>query len=129
MAKHGFPIDFSMLQTGTAPRFFLVLPAGFASTATAHMQFDPVAESPESLLARFRTIALAAPRTRLRKETGLQIELQQQTAVLRFTDIITAGAFAMPDGKAALAIYSHAQVGYYDFGVNRKRITGWLEQL
>ncbi len=38
-------------------------------------------------------------------------------------------AFEAVDGRATLAIYSHARSGYYDFGVNRRRVRRWLAAL
>ena len=122
-----FPLDFSALRPPRQPRWLLVLPEGFGSTATPHRRTHPVAGSPSEALLIFRQIALRAPRPRQVDEAGLQIALEQKSAVWRFTDRITVEAMEVRPGMTALAIYSHAQIGYYDFGVNRKRVTAWLE--
>jgi len=122
-----FPIDFSALTPPRQPRWFLALPEGFESSATPHIRTASVPGEPADLLARFRAIALDAPRTRLRCEAGLQIELEQKSAVFGFTDRITVEAITVQPGHCALAVYSRALLGYYDFGVNRKRVTAWLD--
>ncbi|WP_439634669.1 DUF1499 domain-containing protein [Glycocaulis sp.] len=128
MSRAGtFPLDFSSLTPPREPCWFLALPEGFDSPAEAHKRTAPVAMTPADALARFKAIALAAPRTRLVSEAGLQVELEQKSAVFGFTDKITAEAMAAGPDRAVLAVYSRALVGYYDFGVNRKRVTRWLD--
>ncbi len=129
MDSHAFPVNFARLNPGSRPRFFLALPEGFASTAQPHLRLAPMEGPPEALLARFKAVALASPRTRLRQESGLQIELEQKTAVWRFTDLITVEAVEAANDRAVLAIWSRALVGYYDFGVNRRRVLNWLDAL
>jgi len=128
MADHDiFPIEFAALTPPRQPRWFLALPEGFESSAPPHIRTDTFPGEPAERLQRFKAIALDAPRTRLRREAGLQIELEQKSAVFGFTDRITVEAVAVQPGQVALAIYSRALIGYYDFGVNRKRVTAWLE--
>lgn len=122
-----FPIEFAVLTPPRQPRWFLALPEGFESSASPHIRTDALPGEPAERLGRFKAIALDAPRTRLRREAGLQIELEQKSAVFGFTDRITVEAVAVQPGQVALAIYSRALIGYYDFGVNRKRVTAWLE--
>jgi len=127
MAARPFPVDFTALKPDSRPRRWLVLPEGFPSTASAD-QISPVfAASPEDVLDAFRAAALDAPRTRLMREGGGQIEIVQRSAVFRFADYISAAAFPA-DGGAALAVYSRAGAGYYDFRVNEKRVRAWLDE-
>ena len=122
-----FPLDFAALTPPRQPRWFLALPDGFESNATPHIRTDSMPGEPADLLARFKTIALDAPRTRLRREAGLQIELEQKSAVFGFTDRITVEAVEVRPGQVALAVFSRALLGHYDFGVNRKRVTALLD--
>ncbi|MFC4725786.1 DUF1499 domain-containing protein [Glycocaulis abyssi] len=121
------PLDFATLRPPSKPRWFLVLPEGYESLAQPHLRSLSVAMAPVDALARFKAIALQAPRTRLVHEGGLQIGLEQKSAVWRFTDKITVEAIEAGPGFSALAIYSRALLGFYDFGVNRKRVTRWLD--
>lgn len=122
-----FPLDFSRLAPPNKPRWFLALPEGFESTAEPHVRLPALPGDPAAELARFKAVALSSPRTRVRREAGLQMELEQRSAVLRFTDLISVEAMEIRPGAVGLAIYSRALLGYYDFGVNRSRVTGWLE--
>ncbi|WP_440958786.1 DUF1499 domain-containing protein [Oceanicaulis sp. LC35] len=128
MADRPFPLNFSTLVPDTRPRRWLVLPEGFKA-AVAPDQTSPVfSVAPDALLAAFKGYAQEQPRVSLVREGEGQVELVQRTKLFRFPDYITAEAFDV-EGGAALAIYSRAVIGYSDIGVNRKRITAWLEAL
>ena len=128
MTDRPFPIDFSTLDTGAKPNTFLVLPPGYKSTASPDMESPVFGLEPAALLDAFKAVALDAPRTRVEREEGGQVELVQRSLVFRFPDYITAEA-APADGGAALCVFSRSKVGYSDLGVNEKRVTSWLEAL
>lgn len=128
MAQRPFPLDFSTLTPDTRPRRWLVLPGGL-NAAAAPDQTSPVFPvAPDALLDAFKVLALDQPRVKLVREAGGQVELVQRSKVFRFPDYITVQAFEA-EGGSALAIYSRAVIGYSDIGVNRKRITAWLDAL
>ena len=52
-----------------------------------------------------------------------------RTAVIHFPDDVTVQFIALDDERSTLAIYSGSQYGYFDFGVNRRRIESWLREL
>jgi len=128
MSDRPFPIDFATLDKGPKPNTFLVLPEGFEAAAQPDMTSPVYPLEPAALVAAFKEVALAAPRTRLEREDGGQVELVQRSAVFRFPDYITARAVAV-EGGAALCVFSRSKVGYSDLGVNAKRIKTWLEAL
>ena len=128
MADRAFPLDFATLVSDTRPRRWLVLPTGFDADASPDQDSPVFEQTPEALLEAFKAVALAAPRVALVRDEAGQIELVQRSKLFRFPDYITAKAFET-QGGAALAIYSRAVIGYSDMGVNRKRITAWLESL
>ena len=128
MADRPFPLDFSTLVPDTRPRRWLVLPEGFKAVATPDQPSPVFSLAPDALLAAFKALALEQKRVTLVREGEGQIELVQRSKLFRFPDYITAQAFEV-EGGSALAIYSRAVIGYSDIGVNRKRITAWLEAL
>lgn len=128
MTERPFPLDFSALETDPKPRTWLVLPEGFVSASEPDAVSPVFAGAPETVLDAFINTGLGAPRTELVRQEGLQAELCQRSLVFRFPDYITVEAMPVGD-HTALAIYSRAVLGYSDIGVNRKRITRWLEAL
>lgn len=128
MSERPFPIDFTGLKPDPRPRTFLVRPAGSSALTPPDMN-SPIFEcAPEALLTAFKAVALEAPRTKLVREEGDQVELVQRSLIFRFPDYITAAAEAV-DGGSALSVYSRAVIGYSDLGVNAKRIKAWMEAL
>ena len=71
------------------------------------------------------------PRTRVIgvSESGLRIEAEQRSAVFGFVDRISAQFIPVGEGRSTAALYSRAEVGYWDLGVNRRRLHDWLTEL
>ena len=53
----------------------------------------------------------------------------QRTRWLRFPDTIAVRYFPRGEGRSTIALYSRSQLGEGDLGVNRARITRWLDKL
>ena len=80
------------------------------------------------LYERAKTLLAAEPRTEVvqaQPET-LRLVLVQRSFVFRFPDTITIQVFPLSDGGSTLAIYSQANYGYGDFGVNKDRVRAWI---
>jgi uncharacterized protein (DUF1499 family) len=58
-----------------------------------------------------------------------RIVVLQRSALFRFPDIVTTEFVPLDDGRSSLAVHSRARYGSADFGVNRRRVTTWLQQL
>lgn len=124
-------IEFATFKLNWKPNQFLVAPPGLCENAQPHVESTMFNCSPEELLERFRKVALSEPRTREVADhpTQTQTVFVQKSRVFRFPDVIDVMAVPSGDGQSALAIYSRAQIGVRDFGVNRKRIESWLSRL
>ncbi|MGP1275025.1 MAG: DUF1499 domain-containing protein [Caulobacterales bacterium] len=127
-ARDRFPLDFSALEPPARPNWYLVLPQGFEARTEPHLRLQAEPAPGRELLDRLIKAGLADPRTKMTRQDGLQVEFEQKSAVWGFRDLITATVFEMAPGQHALAIYSRALMGHYDFGVNAKRITRWLDR-
>lgn len=98
--------------------------------ADSDMQSPVFAETAEALLARLNLVADAAPRTRI-LAGGVQdghITYLTRSKLLGFPDYTSVRAVTVPGG-AQLVIYARSRFGQSDIGVNKARITDWLEQL
>lgn len=85
-------------------------------------------ETPESLLARVRDMALAEPRVSLLDESDGVLTLVQRSMLMGFPDYISVRAVPVAGG-AALYIHSRSRYGKSDWGVNEARISAWLGKL
>jgi uncharacterized protein (DUF1499 family) len=128
MTHSPFPLDFAALIPDARPRRWLILPPGFESAAEPDAVSPVFACTPAALLSAVDAVALGEERTvRMRDGEG-QAEYVQRSKVFKFPDRITVEALAAGDG-AALAAYSRAQVGRYDFKVNQRRLERWIAAL
>ena len=125
MSASQFPLDFAQLTKDRRPRCFLVLPSGFESTADADMESPVFACEADALLDQFTSIALSQARVSETARNDAQREFVQTSAVFKFPDVITVEAVSV-DGGFALAVYSRAKIGHYDFRVNEKRVRAWI---
>jgi uncharacterized protein (DUF1499 family) len=95
-------------------------------------QRGPVFEKTAYQLARaWMTVVENQPRAAVLgiSEDGLQIEAQQRSAVFGFIDRISTRFLPLASGRSTLIAYSQSQVGYWDLGVNRRRLRRWLSEL
>lgn len=124
-------IEFATFTLNWKPNQFLLAPTGLCENAQPHMESPVFNSSPEALLEQFRKVALAAPRVRevADRATPTQTVFVAKSKVFRFPDVIDVMTVPAGDGQSTLAVYSRAQIGVRDFGVNRKRIEDWLSRL
>ncbi len=52
-----------------------------------------------------------------------------RTRLIGYPDYVSVRFLDLGNDRATLAIFSRARFGYRDFGVNRKRVLGWLDRL
>jgi uncharacterized protein (DUF1499 family) len=125
------PVDFSALELDDTSNQFLVCPARLCLRAEPHLASPIFDANVNDLRLAWDSVVAAAPRTRREGvfAEGNQVVDIQRSAVFRFPDIITAQFIAVDDKRVTLAIFSRSVYGQSDFGVNKKRITRWIEEL
>ena len=124
--------DFSALQLRRCPNRFLVLPAGFASPAARHETAPEFAAAPAALFDRLKAVLAGEPRIQWLAEDRAagRIELIQRSRIFRFPDRVSVAVLRCADGKGSVpAVYSRAQIGIWDFGVNKARVRRWIRAL
>ena len=125
----GDPIDLRGLRPGSAPNEALACPAG-ACAAPADFETPAYEVPPEALRAILSEIAASEPRTELVAESAEldQRVYVQRSAVFRFPDTLRVQIVALESGASAI-LHSKSGFGYWDLGVNRKRVERWLQRL
>ncbi len=111
------------------PNRYLVLPPDAPSAADRR---SPVfATSPEAVAEAWIDLLMNAPRTWILEVSPdrRQVDAIQRSRLLGFPDRITARFVDVADGCAAAAILSRALIGYWDLGVNQRRVDSWLTRL
>jgi uncharacterized protein (DUF1499 family) len=120
-------VDFATLVRPSSPNTYLVCPKD--RCAAAPDEDGPIYAVPAAqLFERARTLLSAEPRTEVVQDQPetFRLVLVQRSAFFRFPDTITIQVFPLPDGGSTLAIYSQANYGYGDFGVNKDRVRAWI---
>ena len=133
MAEPGraFPVDFRALRGTRRRNQFAALPRAFESAAVPHLDSPEVPVSAARLRDAFLEALEGEPRlTRVRaSEQPLQVEFVQRSRVLRLPDVVTVGFERLDEHCSAVAIWSRARYGAYDFGVNHRRVRRGLARL
>lgn len=122
--------DFTSLERPSSPNSWLIAPATVRKVAVDREA--PVYRLPaEQLSKSWHEIVEAQPRTRILgvSDDGLQIEAEQRSALFGFVDLISFRAMPVDADSTTLFAYSRSLVGYWDVGVNRRRLTAWLDAL
>jgi len=123
-------LDLRTVARNGRPSETLACPPGYC-TASADLAVGDFPVAPEQLAAIARAAITAMPRTTLLRDDAARgrFVAEQRSAVLRFVD--TVWVEVVPRGSAAssVAILSRSNVGYYDFGVNRRRVEGLLADI
>lgn len=123
------PFDFEVMERTGKPNDYLVCPPDICSTVPDEV--SPVFKVPVSRLQQ-EVLAVVRSQPRIKSLTGsegAQYEFVQRTGLMNFPDTITVRFYALDGNRSTLAIYSRSHFGYYDLGVNRKRVKSWLLEL
>lgn len=123
------PLDLRSVARAWSPNDALACPVGRCS-AEADLEVPVYALTSEVLAALIHGIATAEPRT---EQVAESVALDQRIYVQRsetlgLPDIIRVQLVSLPEGASAI-LYSRARYGFWDIGVNRKRLRRWLATL
>jgi uncharacterized protein (DUF1499 family) len=122
--------DFSRLTLPTRPNRWLM--AAPRTIAAAPDEPAPEFEiAAERLAEAWTAVIKGQPRTRIIAVSAdnLQIEAEQRSALFRFVDRISVRTIPLAAGRSTFAASSRAETGYWDLGVNRRRLRAWLREL
>lgn len=120
-------IDFATLEKRREPSRWLVAPAGLCRAAEPDGDAPVFDAPPDGLIAALAAVLEDRPRTAVLERVDDALEAEERTALFRFRDRISARAVPREDGRTALALYSRSTVGYWDMGVNRRRVAALVE--
>ncbi len=124
-------LDFSTLKLKPSPNQYLVCPEDFCPNATPHRQSSIYAASAPALTEAIIGVIEQEPRTKRLEgdDDAHAYEYVQRSALIGFPDYISVRIIPVEGQGATLAIYSRSKFGYSDLGVNKKRVTHWLDML
>ena len=124
-------VDFRRLKGRSSPNTYLCYPNGFDCALTAD-DSSPIFSVDATqlkncwwqLLKKERSVNVIHDDASLRRMVCVQ-----RSRIFKFPDIIDVQFIVMTEEKSSLAVYSRSKYGYYDLGVNRRRVLSWLKRL
>jgi len=122
------PFDFKTDLLTDKPNQYLVCPKNYCNAKPNEV--SPIfSVSEDTLNHLWQKIPLKEPRTKLIQVHDNYFFYEQRSKVFKFPDYITVKIIPIDEQHATIAIYSQAKYGYYDFGVNKKRVERWLKKI
>ncbi|MGP1253143.1 MAG: DUF1499 domain-containing protein [Kiloniellales bacterium] len=123
-------LDLQKLIPPGRPNWHLVVPNGWAHPHALGRapRFDV---SLDVLREALVGVVAEEPRCHIvgMEKEARQVEFEQKSRLFGFPDRIVVEFVTLGNGASTLAIYSRSLKGYWDFGVNRKRVERWLAAL
>lgn len=134
MSDDGRFLSFAGLTPPSSPNAWLIAPdknVADIGTAPPDEPAPIFAASAEGAAQAWVAMVETQPRTRIAAVSadGLRIEAEQQSAVFGFVDRISARFVPLAQDRSTAAFYSRSGIGYWDLGVNRRRLSVWLAAL
>lgn len=123
-------INWQQIKLPNSPNYCLL-----SADQQAALHSNRVINSPEfncsasQLTEKLKEILENQPRLQLYRSDSQQQHYVQRSLIFRFPDIITIECHAVDKQHSTVFIYSRSVYGYSDFGVNKKRIQNYLDQL
>jgi len=124
-------VDFRRLKRRSSPNSYLCYPSGFDCALTADYSSPIFSVGATQLEDCWRQL--------LKKERSIKVihddvssrsmVCVQRSRIFNFPDIIDVQFVIMTEEKSSVAVYSRSKYGYYDLGVNRRRVLSWLKRL
>ncbi|HLW27153.1 MAG TPA: DUF1499 domain-containing protein [Kiloniellales bacterium] len=122
--------DFASLEVPSSPNWHLACPP---NSSQAHCRdIAPIFDVELSVLrAVFFEIVSAAPRAALIADAPdvNRYRFIQKSRVFKFVDEITVEFVELDTRRSSLHIFSRSRSGWWDLGVNRRRVRQWLKQV
>jgi putative lipoprotein len=123
--------DFDHLERPDSPNHWLIGPADSFAALNPDQPSAVFSVPAARLAAAWLETASEQPRVSIvaRSDDRLQIEAEQRSRVFGFVDRVSFRAIALDSTTSTFIAYSRSQLGYWDLGVNRRRLEDWLTLL
>jgi uncharacterized protein (DUF1499 family) len=119
--------NFEQVILPSTPNYCLIAP----TMQKTNRWLQPIIFNMEksSLEEKWKYMLVKQPRiTLLAREHG-QVKYVQHSALFKFKDIIVVQFNEIDSQHSSLFLYSHSLSGYWDLGVNCKRLHRWIAAL
>lgn len=119
-------INFDHLQLPSKPHYCL---ACQNCSGKRQINTPTYSLSAQNLQSIWQQVVLSKPRAQIVLAQGYKQRYIQRSALWHFPDIIDVNFVPIDSGHTQIKIFSRSVYGYYDFGVNCRRVKRWLNEL
>lgn len=119
--------NFSQITLPQSPNYCIVAPGGDNNKRWLTPKTYKLSKT--LLMTHWEKMIGQQDRVTLIRREDDQIKYSQRSKLFNFIDIIVVQFNELNDNHSSLSIYSSSVKGYWDFGVNCKRIRRWLQPL
>lgn len=123
-------VDPLTVERPASPNTYYVAPQAMVE-ASVDME-APTYAAPAAIMANaFNDFVLTQPNitSLARSDDGTWSTYVQRTPKLRMPDYISVKFIDLEENRSTIAIYSRSRFGYGDMGVNKARVSIWLQSL
>lgn len=123
-------VDFANIPVIETNNYHLVCPPGYCNiepheiSPVYPVDLNTVVEHWKKIINQEKRVELVDSNNQQNKFTYIQV-----SKLMRFPDTINIEFIPLEHNHTTLAIYSQSKYGYSDFGVNKQRVTKWLDKL
>lgn len=123
-------VNFKNLNLPDKRNYYLACPENYCNVPP-NVELHHYKVGVDELVSGWERMVSQQPRVHLVKHLPKEYHYQyvQYSRVFRFPDYIDVQFIPLKKHESALAVYSRARYGYYDFHVNEKRVKLWLKLL
>jgi len=124
-------MDFTSIDLPASPNNYLVCSTDICTGAEAD-EASPVYDAePDTVVEEVRAYLNALPRTDILDEgaPGQALHAVVSSLVFRFKDDVYVLVLSNGQDRSHVAVYSQSRVGYWDLGVNKRRVRALLAHL
>lgn len=124
-------VRFDSLERPESPNTYLVCPSEHCPGTSPDAVPGVYKMAPSALYRSALEKWSSQPRVTVAMDDASEMRARfiQRTAWLKFPDTISLQVFPSGENSSTLAVYSRSQIGYGDFGANKKRVVHWLSLL
>ena len=122
------PVHFKTLALPNRKNIFFVCPVSYCRAVS--MIPSPIfSVTTQELLAIVQEIMSQMPRTMFIGRDNTELMYVSYSALWEFPDLINIRVISQSANLSSIAVYSRSLFGYYDFDINRTRVTHLLDRI
>lgn len=123
------PLDFAQLKKRKTPNDYLACPLSCCERSEPDRALPVLEISAADLKKLVDGLVSDLPRASILYSDDRHVTAEQRSAVFGFADYVDIEVTGIGESSSTLSIYSRSKYGFYDFGVNKRRVETLLKEI